>query len=53
MAVNDEAIERYQKALCVCGYHAYEEMWEAATDEARVCVCVCVCVCVWQSRELS
>ena len=34
MASNKDAIiVRYQKTLCVCGYHIYKAIWEAATCE--------------------
>ena len=46
MAVNDEAIVRYQKALCVCGYHVYKETREAATGKTLVCV-------VWSQGTLG
>ena len=39
MVANDNAIVvRYQKALCLRGYHMYKEIWEAATCETLVCV---------------
>ena len=27
-----------QKALCVCGYHVYKDIWEVAVGETVVCV---------------
>ena len=38
MAMNNKAIVRYQKALSVHGYHIYNEIWEAASDETLVCM---------------
>ena len=36
MAAKDEAIVRYQKALCERGYHVYKEIWEAASGRSLV-----------------
>ena len=38
MATNDEALVRYQKALCVFGYHVYKARWEVATGKTFVCM---------------
>ena len=38
ITMKDEAIMRYQKALCVCGYHVYKERGEIATGETLVCM---------------
>ena len=38
LATNDEAIIRYQKALCVHGYHVCKEIWEAVIGEFLVCM---------------
>ena len=38
MATNNEAIVRYQKALCACGHHIYKGVLEAATGETLVSV---------------
>ena len=29
IAKNNKAIVRYQKVLCLHGYHVYKEIWEA------------------------
>ena len=38
IAVNDEPIVRYQKALSASGYHFYKGTWEALTSKTFVCV---------------
>ena len=38
MATNDEAIVRYQKALCALGHHIYKDALEASTCETLVFV---------------
>ena len=30
-------MEEYEIACCVCGYHVYREIWEAAVGETLVC----------------
>ena len=33
-----KAVTQYQKALCVCGFHVYKDIWEVAVGETVVCM---------------
>ena len=28
-----KVVTKYQKALCICGYHVHKDIWEAAVGE--------------------
>ena len=38
IATKDKVIVRYQKAICVRGYHVYKAVWEATTGKTLVLV---------------
>ena len=37
MCTMAKAVTQYQKALRVCGYHVYKDIWEVAVGKTVVC----------------
>ena len=33
-----DGVEEFGRDCCICGYHVYKEMWEAAAGEVLECV---------------
>ena len=38
MCTMAKAVTQYQKALRVCGYHVYKDIWEVAVGKTVVCM---------------